>query len=87
MRTLSFVLFSVISIVSVHSETIAKDLVINSLERNIDATSQLVRISNKITLANGGSGAIKEFLFSADPQFKDRISYIGATVTIDKMLV
>lgn len=64
-----------------NSETINSNLVVENLDRQIDASSQLVKIQNKLTLANEGSSAVKDFLFTVEPQLGDKVSFIGATVS------
>jgi oligosaccharyltransferase complex subunit alpha (ribophorin I) len=56
-----------------------KDLVVKSCDQTIDLSSQLVKINNKLNLANNGQGAIKTFLFSVDPAFKKNVANIRAT--------
>ena len=40
-----------------------QDLVVKSLDRSPDMSSQLVKMSHKVTVENTGKGAIKSFLF------------------------
>jgi len=62
-------------------DSINKDLVVKSCDRTIDLSTQLVKINQKLSLSNTGSGgAIKSFLFSVEPEAKDKVTYIGATV-------
>jgi len=60
-------------------DTINKALVIKSVDRNIDMTTQLVKMNFKINLENTGSSAVKSFLFSMDPSIKGKIAFVGAT--------
>ena len=43
-----------------------QDLVVKSLDKSLDMSSQLVKMSHKVTVENTGKGAIKSFLFSVD---------------------
>ncbi|XP_071520803.1 dolichyl-diphosphooligosaccharide--protein glycosyltransferase subunit 1 [Panulirus ornatus] len=59
-------------------DSINKDLINKKIERKVDIASQLVKITNKITLENGGSGAVKSFLLTLTRAEKDNLSYISA---------
>jgi len=61
-------------------DSINPDLVVKSVDRSIDLTTQLVKMGYKLTLENTGKGAVKSFLFSVDPNIKSKIAYVGATV-------
>ena len=45
-------------------ETVNSEVVVDSVERHIDLTSQLVKINAKIKLSNNGPGAIKSFHYA-----------------------
>ena len=55
------------------SDTVSPDLVVKSVDRNIDLTTQLAKINYKISLENTGKSAVKYFLFSVDPSFKSKV--------------
>jgi len=61
------------------SDTVSPDLVVKSVDRNIDLTTQLAKINYKISLENTGKSAVKYFLFSLDPSFKSKVAFVGAT--------
>ena len=54
------------------SDSVSPDLVVKSVDRNIDLTTQLAKINYKISLENTGKSAVKYFLFSVDPSFKSK---------------
>jgi len=60
-------------------DSINADLVVKSVDRNIDLTTQLVKINYKLSLENTGKSAVKSFLFSVDPSQKSQVAYVGAT--------
>lgn len=60
--------------------TISPDLVVKSCDRTVDLSSQLVKMSFKLTLENKGQEPVKTFLFSLDPELKPKVAFIGATV-------
>ena len=55
------------------SDSVSPDLVVKSVDRNIDLTTQLAKINYKISLENTGKSAVKYFLFSVDPSFKSKV--------------
>ncbi|XP_046383465.1 dolichyl-diphosphooligosaccharide--protein glycosyltransferase subunit 1 [Ischnura elegans] len=62
-------------------EAISKDLKVLNVEKSVDMTSQLLKASHKITLENSGSGGIKSFLFSVEPDIAKKLSFIGASAS------
>ena len=62
-------------------DSVAKDLMVTSLERSIDVASQLVKINTKLTLSNEGQTSLKYFHFAIEDSAYDRLSYIGASVS------
>jgi len=61
-------------------DSINKDIVIKSCDRTVDLSSQLVKISNKISISfNGASGAPKSFLFALEEEARNKLSFIGAS--------
>ena len=61
-------------------DAINKDIINKKIERKLDVSSQLVKVTNKITLENGGSAAVKSFLFVLTQAEKERISYLNVQV-------
>ena len=61
-------------------ETVNADVVVDNVERNIDLSSQLVKINAKIKITNNGPGAIKSFHYAVEPTAKETLAFIGATV-------
>ena len=46
------------------------------MDRNIDLTTQLVKVNYRITLENTGKAAVKNFLFSLDPNLKEKVGEV-----------
>ena len=63
-------------------ETVNTEVIVDTVERNIDLSSQLVKINAKIKLTNNGRGAIKSFHYALEQSAKEKLAFIGATVTI-----
>ena len=60
------------------------DLVNTRVERTIDMTSHLVRITNVITVENkAASGALKSYTFTVEPSHAKNVGFIGAQVKLD----
>jgi oligosaccharyltransferase complex subunit alpha (ribophorin I) len=66
----------------VYSESISAGLVNKNVDISIDISSQLVKISHKVTLENTAKSPSKFFLLATDPKIKDNISFLGAQVSI-----
>jgi len=79
MRTIAFLFLGLSLTAQAAFDSINKDLVVKSLDRSLDMSSQLVKMNHKVTLENTGKGAIKSFLFSVDPAVKDKVAYISAS--------
>ena len=69
------------TVIAANLETANQEVVIDSVERSIDLSSQLVKISSKITLTNNGRGAIKGFHYAIEEAFVSKVAFIGATVS------
>lgn len=59
-------------------DNINRDIVNKKIERKLDVSTQLVKSSTKITLENGGSGAVKSFLVAMTKEENDALSYLNA---------
>lgn len=62
------------------ADTINRDIVNKKIERKIDISTQLVKISSKVTLENTGSASVKSFLLPLTKAEKDHLSYVNAQV-------
>ena len=67
------------------SDTINSAIVNKRVQRNVDLSSHLPKITTSITLENTGTSAVKSFLFAVEPALKDHLSYIGAVVRFKNM--
>nr|CAG4634736.1 EOG090X04O4 [Alona affinis] len=59
-------------------------IVIKSADRTIDVTSQLVKITHRLTLSNTGKSAINSFDFTVDAKSQEHLSYIKAQLADSK---
>merc|ERR1719361_1052350 len=74
------VLVCLVAAVQAGYDSINKDIVVTNFERSLDISSQLVKMSHKLSFQNNGQGAVKSVLFSMDPTLQDKVSFIEATV-------
>ena len=60
---------------------------VNKLElslvtREIDLNSHLAKIKSTIVLENKGESSVSEFLYTVDGDHKDKVAFIGASVSV-----
>lgn len=60
----------------------SEDVIIKSAERSIDITSQLVRITHRLTLSNAGKSSVSSFDFPIEKKAQEKLSYFKAQVNI-----
>jgi oligosaccharyltransferase complex subunit alpha (ribophorin I) len=60
-------------------ETVNSELSVDNVERTIDIASQLVKMTTKLTISNGGRGAVKSFHYAIEQPAKANVAFIGAT--------
>ncbi len=77
----AFLVSAVSALDSVNSEVTITEAV-----RNIDLTSQLVKETLQLTVANGGSGAVRTLHFAVPKEVADKVVYVGATVSCPSCL-
>ena len=76
-----FLICSVFEQINGAVETINSDVIIDSAERSVDLASQLVKIVTKLTITNNGKGAITGFHYALEESAKNKLTFIGATVS------
>ncbi|XP_057378869.1 dolichyl-diphosphooligosaccharide--protein glycosyltransferase subunit 1-like [Daphnia carinata] len=62
----------------------SEDILIKNAERTIDLTSQLVKITHRLTLSNTGKSSVKSFSFPIDPKAPEKLSYFKAQLADGK---
>lgn len=75
-----FLFCAVISTQNANAETaaISNDIKLKNVDRTIDISSQLVKITSKVTLENIGKSPVKSFLVAVEPAVKGNLAFIGA---------
>lgn len=66
--------------VQAEPESVNSDLVLNKVERGIDVSSHLIKISTSITIENTGKTTANHFVYVLDPYLQNHEAYVGATV-------
>ena len=71
-----------IVIASNFAHAASEDLSIKNAERTVDISSQLVKITHRLTLTNNGKSPVKSFQFLAEASAKKSFSFFKAQVTV-----
>lgn len=79
------IVFAIIS-VTVSTEVINPNLINKNVERTIDLTSQLVKITSTITLENTGKESVKNYLILLEDGTKHLLSYISVRDSLKQEL-
>lgn len=67
--------------------SISPNLKIVNVDRLIDVSSQIVKITNKITLENSGRESLPNFVFTVDPKFLENVAVVKARLSdLDSVL-
>lgn len=66
-----------------YSSSIINDkLIVNKVERTVDISTQLAKVTLDITLENAGSDSCKSFLIGVDSKLANHLAYASASVSI-----
>ena len=78
-RGIIVVLFSlvILNILPLHA-----DLIVTNVDRTIDLSTQIPKITSQVTLENKGSSAAREFLLAIEEDSASNLSYLEVTVRI-----
>lgn len=68
------------TICTANQASIDSNLVNNKVERTIDLTSHLPKVSSVVTIENTGASSVKYFLVAVDPTLTEYAAYVGAMV-------
>ena len=82
MMKVFIVLLVVFNVVFGGFENINSDIKNKKVERSINLESQLVKISDTITIENSGVGNVKSYVFLIDGKLKNHLAFISASVSI-----
>lgn len=73
-----FVLYIATNCLTASIDSISSDVKWKNVDRTIDLSTQLLKISTKITLENSGKSPLKSFLIAVEPSSKNHLAFIGA---------
>lgn len=57
-------------------------LIVTKVDRSIDLTSQLVKVSSQVTIKNSGSGSTNDVLIAIEEQQLQYLSYFEVAVSV-----
>jgi oligosaccharyltransferase complex subunit alpha (ribophorin I) len=63
------------------------DILNKDVQRTIDLTTQLVKVSNLITVENQGTSALRSYTFVVEPSQADHLAYLSAKVLVVRICV
>lgn len=70
----------------VKQDTIDGAIVNSKVDRKIDVSTHLVKMSTSITLENTGKSPIKSFLYALEPSLQNYLSIITANVSTNAVI-
>ncbi|CAB3239665.1 unnamed protein product [Arctia plantaginis] len=73
-----FYLYIIVKCESINVDTISSDIRFKNVDRTIDISSQLVKITSRITLENIGGTPAKNFLLAVEDHAKNSVAFFGA---------
>ena len=63
-------------------DAVNSDLVLTNVERKVDISTHLAKISSSITIENTGKSSVGFFLYAVEPSLQDNLSFLGASVSL-----
>ncbi|XP_022821535.1 dolichyl-diphosphooligosaccharide--protein glycosyltransferase subunit 1 [Spodoptera litura] len=81
-----FLLYILIKCESANVDSISSDIRLKNVDRLVDISSQLVKITSKITLENTGASPVKNFLIAIEESAKNNVAFVGAKDSNNKDL-
>ncbi|VVC95910.1 dolichyl-diphosphooligosaccharide--protein glycosyltransferase subunit 1 [Leptidea sinapis] len=81
-----FLLYLVTLCNSNNVDTVSSDIKLKNVDRIIDCTSQLVKVTGKLTLENTGNSPIKNFLLAIESAAIDNLAFVGVKDSNNKDL-
>ncbi|CAH2262967.1 jg18683 [Pararge aegeria aegeria] len=72
-----FLVYVATQCTSTNVDTVSSGINIKNVDRTIDISSQLVKITSKVTLENTGKSPVKNFLLAVEGTGKAKLAFIG----------
>ena len=63
-------------------DSVNADIVNTKVQRTIDLTTHLAKVSCRITIENTGKTGVRSYLTAVDPVLVQNVSFVGAMVSI-----
>lgn len=61
-------------------DSVNNDLTLTNVDRKIDISTHLAKISSTITIENNGKSSVGFFLYAVEPSLQDSLSFLGASI-------
>ena len=78
LRHAAVLILGCLGLVNAHAANLFENV---NIERSIDVSSQLVRITSKITAENKATSPVSNYFIAIDPEEAKQLSYISASVS------
>ena len=62
-------------------DAVNSDLVLTNVERKVDISTHLAKISSSITIENTGKSSVGFLLYAVEPSLQENLSFLGASVS------
>ena len=76
----------ILYVAAARQDAVNADIVFTNVDRKIDISTHLVKISSAITLENNGKSSVGYFLIAIEPILKESLSFVGAAVCLKNSL-
>lgn len=76
----SLIAFASCKEAKIRQDSVNSDLILTNVDRKIDISTHLAKITSSITIENTGKASIGFFLYAVEPSLQDNLSYFGASV-------
>lgn len=84
--SLLFLIYYLIRCESANVDNISSDIKLKNVEKNIDLTSQLVKVDTRLTLENVGKSPVKQFLLALEKSTKENVAFVSVKDNKNKEL-
>lgn len=76
----SLIAFASCKEAKIRQDNVNNDLILTNVDRKIDISTHLAKVTSSITIENTGKGSVGFFLYAVEPSLQDNLSYFGASV-------
>jgi len=88
MHILNFgaLLFCLVHLI-VAEDAINADIVNNRVQRTVDLTTHLPKVTSRITVENAGKTTVRYYIVAIDPNLANNVSFVGASVRTTECVI